>query len=191
MAESPYLTGQLLLAMPAMNDPRFHKSVIFLCLHDAAGAMGLVLNNPIPGLQFAPLMEQLDILPEHAIPHVLRAEPVYSGGPVEQTRGFLLHDHSWSCPDTIRIGPDFCVTGTTDGLRELAGTATPPRARFILGYAGWGAGQLERELQDNAWLSVPPANDTVFAMDTARQWDTAFAAFGIDPATLSADAGHA
>lgn len=191
MTPSPYLTGQLLLAMPGMVDPRFHKSVIFLCLHDEKGAMGLVLNNPLPGLAFGPLMEQLDILPESSMRPDLRGAAVFNGGPVEQTRGFLLHDETYHGADTIAIGDHFSVTGTTDGLKEVGGSSEPLQTRFILGYAGWDAEQLDRELQDNAWLTLPPTHDLVFGTPPALQWAKAYAALGIDPAVLSTNAGRA
>lgn len=191
MELSPYLTGQLLLAMPGMGDPRFHKSVIFLCLHDEKGAMGLVINNAIPGLSFGPLMEQLDILAEESMAHVLRDRPVFSGGPMEQSRGFLLHDDHYRGKDTIPIGEVFAITGTTDGLREIGQSAHSIPALFILGYAGWGAGQLEQELQDNAWLTLPPTREILFGTDAGLQWERAYATLGIDPASLSSDSGHA
>lgn len=191
MAESDYLTGQLLLAMPAMTDPRFFKSVIFLCLHDDKGALGLRINNSIPGLLFGPLMEQLDLAQESAIAPAMRGRPVFTGGPVEASRGFVLHDDSYFCKDTIRILDHFSLTSTTDGLKEIGASAALIPSRFILGYAGWETGQLERELQDNAWMTLPPTPELVFDTDPSLQWDRAFATLGVDPAILSAASGHA
>lgn len=191
MPISPYLTGQLLLAMPGMGDPRFHKSVIFLCIHDEKGAMGLTINTPVPGLHFGPLMEQLNIAPEDSLPPALRDRPVFNGGPVDTARGFLLHDDAYSGADTIHIGTHFSITGTTDGLKEVGQQAKSPATRFILGYAGWEAGQLEKELQDNAWMTLPPTHELVFETDPAHQWEKAFAILGINPGALSATSGHA
>ncbi len=191
MELSPYLTGQLLLAMPGMTDPRFHKSVIFLCLHDDKGAMGLVINAPVPALHFGPLMEQLDILPEQSMAHAFRERPVFNGGPVEPSRGFLLHDDRYYGPDTIRIGEQFSITGTTDGLKDIGQRGDDLSTRFILGYAGWGAGQLEKELQENAWMTLPPETGLVFDTDPSMQWESAYALLGINPAALSATSGHA
>lgn len=191
MAKSNYLTGQLLLAMPGMMDPRFFKSVIFLCLHDDKGALGLRINDPIPGLLFGPLMEQLDLAPESAIAPAMRGRPVFTGGPVESSRGFVLHDDSYFCKDTIRIGDHFSLTSTTDGLKDIASSAQAIPSRFILGYAGWEAGQLETELQDNAWMTLPPTPELVFGTEPSLQWDKAFAMLGVDPAVLSANAGRA
>ncbi len=191
MAVSSYLTGQLLLAMPGMGDPRFHKSVIFLCIHDDKGAMGLTLNSPIPGLSFGPLLEQLNILPENAMAHTFRDRPVFSGGPVEQSRGFLLHDDQYCGADTIRIGDHFSITGTTDGLKEIGQGVQNVPTRFVLGYAGWEAAQLEKEVQENAWMTLPPTHELVFDTDPALQWEKAYAALGIDPGALSGISGHA
>lgn len=191
MSISSYLTGQLLLAMPGMGDPRFHKSVIFLCLHDDKGAMGLVINSPVPGLAFGPLLDQLGILRESEMAHVLRDRPVFTGGPVEPSRGFVLHDESYRGADTILIGPHFSVTGTTDGLREIGQSESFLPMLFILGYAGWEAGQLERELQDNAWLTLPPTKELVFGTVAFHQWEKSYATLGIDPAALSSETGRA
>lgn len=191
MDKESYLTGQLLLSMPGMSDPRFHKSVIFLCLHDNKGAMGLVINHPVPGLSFGPLMEQLDILPESALLPAYRDNPVFTGGPMESSRGFLLHDARYQGSDTVCIGDHFSMTGTTDGLKEIGQHPDSLKNLFILGYAGWSAGQLEQELQDNAWMTLPPTHALVFDTPANLKWEKAYAALGIDPSILSADSGHA
>ncbi len=191
MPVSDYLTGQLLLAMPGMADPRFFKGVIFLCLHDNKGALGLRINSPIPGLAFGPLMEQLDLSPESAIAPDMRNRPVFTGGPVESSRGFVLHDDSFYCKDTLTITDHIRLTSTTDGLKDIAARAEPLRSRFILGYAGWQAGQLERELQDNAWMTLPATPELVFNIEPSMQWESGFSGLGVDPASLSNSAGHA
>ena len=181
------LCGRLLLAMPGMNDPRFHRAVIFLCAHDAKGAMGLVINNPLPALDFMQLLPQLNIDPPAARIDL----PVLSGGPVENARGFVLHGADFSLSDTIRVNDAFGVTGTVDALRAVASGQGPRPLLFMLGYAGWEAGQLERELQDNVWLIADALPGLVFDAGAAEKWERCIRQLGVDPAMLSAAAGHA
>jgi putative transcriptional regulator len=181
-----YLTGRLLLAMPQMGDPRFHRAVIFMCAHDENGAMGLVLNNVMPGLDLSELLGQLNIDRQPATP----AAPVMNGGPVESARGFVLHSTDFTQPETVRVGPELGVTGTIEALRAIAAGDGPQKMLFMLGYAGWGAGQLDRELQQNAWLVTDADAEIIFG-DAERKWDRAVRKIGIDPAMLSGDAGHA
>ncbi len=181
-----YLTGRLLLAMPQMGDPRFHRAVIFMCAHDENGAMGLVLNNVMPGLDLSELLGQLNIDRQAATP----AAPVMNGGPVETARGFVLHSTDFAQPETVRVGPELGVTGTIEALRAIAAGDGPQKMLFMLGYAGWGAGQLDRELQQNAWLVTDADAEIIFG-DAERKWDRAVRKIGIDPAMLSGDAGHA
>jgi putative transcriptional regulator len=187
-----YLTGKLLLAMPGMGDPRFHRAVIFMCAHDANGAMGLVINHILPGLDFRQLLEQLSLggQPVTGGPSADRLQ-VLSGGPVESARGFILHSEDYMQKDTVRIGDQFGVTGTVDALRAIARGDGPKRILFILGYAGWGAGQLDRELQDNAWLVVDPDPKLIFETDPDQKWEMAIRKIGIDPTMLSGVAGRA
>lgn len=185
------LTGNLLLAMPGMGDPRFHKSVIFTCIHDSKGAMGIAVNNPIAGLAFGPLMEELGLIKEgHILPKVGRM-PVLGGGPVENSRGFVIHNHDYTGKDTIIINEDMCVTGTLDGLKEIAGETPPAQMIFALGYAGWSAGQLEEELQENAWMTMPATRDIVFDTPPDQKWEKAFAMLGVNPYSLSSQTGRA
>jgi putative transcriptional regulator len=188
-AAAGYLTGKLLLAMPGMGDPRFHRAVIFLCAHDANGAMGLVINHAMPGVDFDQLLGQLDI--DAPGPRLPTGVQVLSGGPVETARGFILHSQEYLQKDTIRIGRTFGITGTIDALRAIAEGKGPKEMLFLLGYAGWGAGQLDRELQDNAWLVADAEADLIFNADADDKWDLAIRKMGIDPAMLSGDAGRA
>jgi putative transcriptional regulator len=184
------LTGKLLLAMPGMADPRFHRSVIFMCAHDANGAMGLVINNVLPGVDFGTLLGQLNI----DTPKELRAAPklqVLSGGPVESARGFVLHSQEYTQKDTVRIEGGFGVTGTVDALKAIAENRGPEKMLFILGYSGWGAGQLDKELQDNAWLVTEAEAGVIFGTEADHKWDMAIRKMGIDPAMLSGEAGRA
>lgn len=189
--KAPYLSGKLLLAMPAMGDPRFHRAVIYMCAHDANGAMGLVINHSLQGLEFSELIKQLGIHSDIEIRLDASAIPVMSGGPVESARGFLLHSNDFTQPDTIRIDESCSVTGTIEALKEVAAGKGPDRALFILGYAGWGAGQLDREIQDNAWLVVDPDPQIIFHPEVEEKWTLSVQKLGFDPAMLSSDAGRA
>ncbi len=189
--EAAYLAGKLLLAMPAMGDPRFHKSVIYLCAHDAQGAMGLVINQLLPDVEFSELLEQLKVVSDITIDRSALSTPVMHGGPVEGARGFLLHSDDFIKPDTIKVDGGISVTGTIDALKDLALGQGPKERLFILGYAGWSAGQLDQELQQNAWLIVDADPELVFHNDVNAKWDLAMKKLGIDPAMLSAIGGRA
>lgn len=189
---SERLTGQLLLAMPQMGDPRFTRAVIYICVHDAKGAMGLVLNQPLPGVQLGTLLRHLEIAPDLALPERLENLPVVAGGPVENARGFLLHSPDFNSPDTVHIDETVCVSGTLDSLKKLAaGPVMPEHMTFCLGYAGWGEGQLEKEIAENSWLTAPARTDILFGGKPEEMWNKALAALGIQPAMLSAQAGRA
>lgn len=185
--ESRYLTGRLLIAMPQMGDTRFHKAVIFICAHDANGAMGLVINHTLPGLELSTLLSQLDI------PGVTYGAdvPVMSGGPVETARGFILHAGSFNQIESLKIEQDIYVTGTIDALKAIAQGRGPDKLMFILGYAGWSAGQLDYEMQQNAWLVTDADADLIFSEDPDDRWERAIRKIGINPAMLSGDAGRA
>lgn len=182
------LDGQLLVAMPSMSDPRFKKTVIYICSHSNEGAMGIVINRPHKTMQFSELLAQLNIEPEGGAPKV----QVLSGGPVEQGRGFVLHSQDYFTEGaTLQVEPGLSLTATTDVLRALAKGNGPQRAIFALGYAGWGAGQLEQELIDNAWINVEGDADLVFGSDFDAKYSAALNKLGIDPRLLSSEAGHA
>lgn len=182
------LTGQLLIAMPAMGDPRFEKSVVYICAHSDEGSMGLIVNKPTPELAFSTLLEQLDIDPGPEA----RQIRVHFGGPVEHGRGFVLHSNDYSGNDsTLRVDDQFGMTATLDILEDLAKGAGPDQALLALGYAGWGPGQLEGEILQNGWLTTTAAESLVFAQDNAAKWSGALKSLGIDPLSLSAAAGRA
>lgn len=187
MQKSPYLTGKLLLAMPQMGDPRFHKAVIFVCAHDVNGAMGLVINHTLPGLELGELLSQLHIEGAHAGSDI----PVMSGGPVETGRGFILHKGDFRQIDSLKIESDIYVTGTIEALKAVAQGKGPDEMLFILGYAGWTAGQLDMEMQQNAWLVVDADPALIFEGDPDQCWDRAIRKMGIDPSMLSGEAGRA
>lgn len=147
-------TGKLLLSMPTIGDPRFFKSVIFICTHDKNGAMGLMINNAVPALSFRDLLGQLNIESTPSMEDELAKIQVMSGGPVEGARGFILHDTNFMQKDTIKINNDIAVTGTIDAMRDIAHGNGPDHMVFILGYAGWSQDQLEEEMRANAWLMI-------------------------------------
>mgnify|MGYP000613269271 CR=1 FL=1 len=183
-----YLVGKLLLAMPSMTDPRFEKAVIFMCAHDDQGAMGLMINHSIPDVTFKNLLEQVGITSDI---RVNISRPVMSGGPVESSRGFLLHTSEFTQEDTIKINDALSVTGTIDALKEVAKGNGPEEMLFILGYAGWGAGQLEQEIQANSWLITDPDPSIIFSGNDDNKWINAVGKMGVDPAMLSGTAGRA
>ncbi|MFN3826195.1 MAG: YqgE/AlgH family protein [Micavibrio sp.] len=181
------LMGKLLIAMPQMGDTRFHKAVIFMCAHDANGAMGLVINHILPGLDLGELLDQLHI--EEKNPQV--DIPVMSGGPVETARGFILHEGSFSATESLEIKSNIYVTGTIDALKAVAKGQGPKNMLFILGYAGWGAGQLDQEMQQNSWLVIDADTDVIFESAPEDRWDRAIKKLGIDPLMLFDTTGHA
>ena len=189
--KASYLTGKLLLAMPGMGDQRFNRAVILLCAHDEEGAMGLVINNEMPNVEFSDLAKQLKFESDIRINFDNIHLPVLSGGPVETARGFLLHSGDFTRPDTMRVDDAYGVTGTTDALRDVALGNGPRDMLFVLGYAGWDAGQLDIEIQENAWLVADPDQSLVFDDDVAGKWSRAMAKLGIDPVLLSGASGRA
>ena len=184
---TPYLTGQLLVAMPGMTDPRFERSVIYLCAHNADGAMGLVVNRPIESMTFPEMLEQLGI-PGGDDANVIR---VLFGGPVEQARGFVLHSPDYLQEASMVVDDNVALTATIDILRAIASGAGPRNCLLALGYAGWGPGQLDTEILRNGWLSVGADDELVFGEDLDAKWERAMAKIGVDPRMLSDNAGHA
>jgi putative transcriptional regulator len=183
--DSPF-RNHLLIAMPRLNDGFFTRSVVYLCAHSDAGAMGIVVNQKLPDVQFGELLTQL-----HLPRSQLVVEPVvHFGGPVEAGRGFVLHSTDFMREDTVRVNDSMCITGTIDILRAMAEGKGPHKSIFALGYAGWGAGQLEAEMQANSWLTVPADEEIIFNADLSKKWEMAFARLGINPSMLSEDVGH-
>ena len=181
------LSGQLLIAMPQMQDHRFQRSVIYMCAHNEEGAMGLVINRLAGSLSLMELLEQLSI----PAPNLVGVPQVHFGGPVETGRGFVLHSDDYTEESSLAVGNGLSLTATLDILRAIGRGGGPRRSLLALGYAGWGAGQLDAELQHNGWLHVPADEDLVFDDNLDRKWQRALAKLGIDLSMLSADAGHA
>jgi len=195
MTKSPYLDGQLLIAMPGMSDPRFDRSVIYLCAHSEQGAMGLIINKATPMMSFGELFAQLDIQGEDGPidpPEELMARPVLFGGPVEQGRGFVLHTSDYFTADSsLPVADNIALTATVDILRAMASGKGPQRAMLALGYAGWAPGQLENEIQLNGWLTCQADEELLFGIEVNGRYEAALRKLGIDPAMLSSEAGHA
>jgi putative transcriptional regulator len=164
--------------------------VIFVCAHDENGAMGLVINNILPGVDLTELLAQLNINAPTA-EATTTPGPVMSGGPVETARGFVLHSNDFFQAETVPINRELSVTGTIDALRAIAAGQGPKKMLFMLGYAGWGAGQLDQEIQDNSWLVADPDTDIIFKTEPEEKWDRALKKIGIDPAMLSGESGRA
>lgn len=185
--EAAWLSGQVLIAMPSMQDPRFAQTVIYLCAHSPDGAMGLVINKPMEKLSFDELLTQLDITPT---PPARRIK-VQAGGPVDTVRGFVLHTADWLQDGSLRVDEAMALTASIDVLREIAKGGGPRESLLALGYAGWGPGQLDREITENAWLSAPADEALIFTEALEGRWRAALARLGIDPLLLSGTAGRA
>lgn len=182
------LSGKVLIAMPGMGDPRFEKTVIFLCAHSDEGAMGLIVNKPAQDVNFTELLDRLDIAPVMGA----SAPPIYLGGPVEHARGFVLHSSDYSTEAaTLRVDDDYGMTATVEVLEDIAHGSGPHAALLALGYSGWGPGQLETEIAQNGWLIADAESTIIFGVDDDAKWAAALAALGVDPLTLSAEAGRA
>ena len=192
-----FLDGKLLLAMPSMSDPRFHRAVIYMCAHSDDGAMGIVINHAAPSINFTNLLEQLGIIDEDddgsdSIRLPVKEMIVHTGGPVEMGRGFVLHTTDYfSADSTLTIDDSVSLTATVDILRAIAAGKGPMRSLLALGYAGWAPGQLEHEIQTNGWLVCPADTDLVFDSELEKRYDLAMAKLGIHPSFLISDAGNA
>ncbi len=182
-----YLSGQLLIAMPGMMDSRFARTVVYLCAHNADGAMGLVVNRLIGAITFPDLLAQLGI----DSPGPGRDIRVHFGGPVESGRGFVLHSSDYEQDGTLKISDLMSLTATIDILRNMAAGDGPRLSMLALGYAGWGPGQLDTEIQANGWLHVEADEKLVFDDNLDGKWEQAISKLGFDPSMLSGDAGHA
>ena len=182
-----YLTGQLLIAMPNMRDPRFTRTVIYVCAHNADAAMGLVVNRLVGSVTFPDLLKQLGIDTDATTEEIR----VHFGGPVESGRGFVLHSGEYHHDSTLQVAEQMALTATIDILQDMAKGCGPRRSLLALGYAGWGAGQLDAEIQSNGWLIVAADDQLVFDENLDDKWERAIAKLGVDPALLSSDAGHA
>lgn len=184
--QPPWLTGQLLLALPGVGDPRFDQAVIAMVSHGPDGAMGVGLGQPLPGVQMGDVLGQLGIDAGALADH-----PVLDGGPVERQRGFILHSRDWGGADAIDVAGQWMFSASQDVLRAVALGGGPRHWHFILGYAGWDAGQLESEFARHAWHAAPASDALLFETPVAERWSAAFASVGVDARLLSATGGAA
>ena len=183
------LTGHLLVAMPGIDDPRFEHAVILICAHGPDHAMGLRLDRPAPGVDLKTVLDKLDA----PAPADSQGRPVLMGGPVERERGFVLHTDDWMTGhDSLPFGEGLAMTGTREALTAMTdAVAGPRRSALLLGYAGWGEGQLEEELADNVWLTTEADLDLIFDGEHTSKWTRALARMGVDAAMLSSQGGRA
>ncbi len=194
-ANRGFLDGQMLIAMPAMNDERFARTVIYVCAHSSEGAMGIVVNKQAQDVKFPDLLVQLEVIPaSERIELPTRAEDVrvLKGGPVETGRGFVLHSADFFIENsTLPIDEGICLTATLDILKAIARGNGPNNAVLALGYAGWAPGQLEEEIQQNGWLNCDADSELIFGGDIEGKYQRALGKLGIDLGMLSSEAGHA
>ena len=183
-----FFSGQLLIAMPGISDPRFERSLILVCAHDEQHAMGVAVNRPVDGLTFPELLARLEIKSSIVLPPDL----VLMGGPVERERGFVVHTDDYRGEHTLEVGEGLALTATREVLEAIATRRDQPRKAFLaLGYAGWGAGQLEREIRENVWLTCDADEALIFDHDYENKWSRALAKLGVDPKFLGSEAGRA
>lgn len=188
MQNDASLRNHLLIAMPRLEDPNFSRTVTFLCEHNDEGAMGLVINRSMPDLVIGDILEQMQI---PTAPEADLTVPVLSGGPVQPEHGFLLHRPHGHWDSSMVISDDLALTTSRDILEAIADGKGPTHYLVALGYAGWGPGQLEQELAENAWLSGPASETLLFNTPLEERWSAAAALLGIDLGLLSGEVGHA
>lgn len=192
-ARRGFLDDQFLIAMPGMKDDRFARSVIYMCAHSEEGAMGLIVNQ-VQQMMFPDLLVQLGILKDAEairLPPSTRDFVIRNGGPVDRSRGFVLHSEDFTVESSLPLSEKVCLTATVDILRAISAGKGPRHALMALGYSSWGPGQLESEIADNGWLTCPADPELLFDSDIERKYDRLLASIGIDPTRLSQIAGHA
>ena len=191
--ERGFFDGQFLIAMPGVSDSNFARTVIYVCAHSDAGAMGFIINRP-QELSFTDVLMHLDMIKSDdaiLMPPPTRDLSIQAGGPVESGRGFVLHSDDYLCDSSIPVSDDICMTATLDIIRAIAKGEGPKRATMLLGYAGWGAGQLEAEIAANGWLNCAANDALIFDANLDDKYERALAGMGISAAMLSTEAGHA
>ena len=193
MAKFTSLKGKLLIAMPNIQGDDFNRSVVYVCSHNAEGAMGLVINKPASDMIFADLVEKLDVYSKGNLVDVgILQSLIFKGGPVKKFQGFVLHSADYFSPgESLKINKEFTLTATVDVLRDIAKGQGPQRNRIVLGYAGWSPGQLENEIMRNGWLHCEASADLVFSHNHGAMHGAALNTLGVDPRMLSSEAGHA
>lgn len=186
-AKSGYLAGQMLVATPLITDSCFHKSVVYVFNHTDEGAMGLIVNQPLEMIHFSALIEGKEFPDEAA----QRDLPVYLGGPVEKTRGFVIHSTDYKSNASIMHDREIAITASSSILMDIVKNAGPKHAILTVGFAGWDAGQLEREIADNSWIHVPASSSLIFETDNEHKWGAASKLLGVDMNFYSTTVGHA
>ena len=181
-----YLSGQLLLALPGIGDPRFERAAIAMCAHDENGALGIGIGEIVDGIGFHTLLEQFGIEPGQA-----EDRPIHLGGPVEPRRGFVLHSADWGGQDSIDVAGKWTLSGNVDVLRAIAEGRGPTRWIAALGYAGWSAGQLDAEMTRHGWFATPADDAILFDLPAPERWEQAYASAGVDASLLSPVSGQA
>lgn len=181
------LCAQLLVATPQMTDSRFHRSVIYMCQHDADSAMGLIINQRLEDLHFGDLAAKLEL----GTPRDNAGRPIYTGGPVEPRRGYILHSQDQTMPDTVSISEDVALSLHIDMLKDIASGLGPERVKIMLGYTSWSAGQLEDEMRQNMWFHIPASADLIFAESIENIWAMSFDLAGLNAGSLSPQTGSA
>lgn len=188
------LQGHFLIAMPGMADPRFDRSVIYICTHSDVGAMGLIANKLLNDISFDEIVQQLienDLSKQEIKPELDHQVPIYLGGPVEQGRGFVLHSDDYKLENSLVVDKGINLTASIEILEDIAHNSGPESLLLSLGYSGWGAGQLEAEMAQNSWLNCRATPEILFEPNPELKYDRALALMGVDAALLSSDAGHA
>lgn len=191
--ERGFLDGQFLIAMPGMADSNFARTVVYICAHSDAGAMGFIINRP-QSVTFPEVLLHLELADKNDVimlPQKTRDFPIQSGGPVESGRGFVLHTDDYIGGSSIPVSDEISLTATLDIIRAISDGNGPRRATMLLGYAGWGPGQLESEIGANGWLNCAASDELIFDTSLEDKYDRALALMGVSPAMLSVDAGHA
>lgn len=191
--ERGFLDGQFVIAMPGMSDGNFARSVVYICAHSQAGSMGFILNRT-QHITFTDVLLHLKLMDASEaimLPGEAREFPVLNGGPVETGRGFVLHSDDYASDSSIPVSDEISLTATLDIVRAISAGRGPDRATMLLGYAGWGPGQLEAEIANNGWLTCPASDDIIFDRAIEGKYTRALRSMGIDPAMLSVEAGHA
>lgn len=191
--ERGFLDGQFLIAMPGMQDDNFVRTVVYICAHSGAGAMGFIINRP-QSISFTDVLLHLKLMDKTdaiMLPGETRDFPILSGGPVETGRGFVLHSDDFSSESSIPVSDDISLTATLDIVRAISNGRGPVKATMLLGYAGWGPGQLETEISNNGWLNCAANEELIFDRTLEGKYERALAILGVSPEMLSSDAGHA
>jgi putative transcriptional regulator len=183
----PWFTGQLLLALPGIGDPRFEHSVIAMISHDAEGAMGIGIADPIAGMTVGAVLDQLEIAHDGDP----LDQPVFLGGPVEQSRGFVIHSSDWGGEGAVQVADRWTISSSHDILRAIGEGRGPSRWLVALGYAGWAGGQLEEEMVRHGWHVTPGSDALLFDTPPEKRWQAAFAEAGIDARLLTTEGGEA